>query len=418
MLIVKWSKHLEWEVNIWGSKNAVLPIIASSLLIEGQIKLTNVPDIKDVHTFLDILEWIWVKYKFKNNSLSLDCSDLKHSDFDLDKIKKIRVSILLLAPLLHRLWKISIPTPGWCNLGKRPIESHLKWLENIWYKCKVKDETIKLSWKTEWWDRVINAWFWVTVTENLIVANVLRKWKTTIMMSALEPHVVDLVDFLNKAWAKIELKYDHRIEITWVKELSKKISYKVCSDYIQSGTYAIIWALASKKYIDIKNARIWDLYSFIQKLHEAWVKTEDLWNDTLRVYRAKKLNSLSIQTNIFPWFPTDLQSPFAILMTQAEWISKIHEVLFEWRLGFFVELEKMNANIAVLNPHQAVIFWKSKLYWNAEVTSWDLRAWAAMVIAWLISAWETKVTNVEYIHRWYENLVENLKSLWADIQEI
>ncbi len=236
-------------------------------------------------------------------------------------------------------------------------------------------------------------------------------------MSAIEPHVMNLVDFLRKAWADIKIRYNHVIIVTWVEKLTADYEFDIVSDYIESWTFMIIWALLSKDYIDIKNARFDDLYAFIQKLKDAWVKVENLWNDTARVYRCNNLKAVDIQTNIFPWFPTDVQSPFAVLMTQANWTSKIHEVLFEWRLNFLVELDKMWWHTAVLNPHEALIFWKMDLK-AAEVTSWDLRAWAAMVIAWMLATWTTKVTQVEYILRWYEKFVEKLQALWADIKII
>jgi UDP-N-acetylglucosamine 1-carboxyvinyltransferase len=145
------------------------------------------------------------------------------------------------------------------------------------------------------------------------------------------------------------------------------------------------------------------------------VKFEDLWNDTLRVYRSENLKSVKIQTNIHPWFPTDLQSIFAILMTQSEWESRIHEVLYEWRLGWLVELEKMWANLKLINPHEAKIFGKTSFNWE-YVTSWDLRAGCAVVIAWLLAEGTTHVTNIVYIKRWYENFLGNLQELWADIE--
>lgn len=417
MLIIKWWNKLSWTVKVWGSKNASLPIIAWALLIKGKLTLKNVPEIWDVFTFIDILNWIWVKTKFENNILEMDSNILNKSWFDLEKMKKIRVSILLLAPLLQRLWKISIPTPGWCNLWKRPVDSHLNWLRDIWYEYNVDEDWISLEWKTISWDIEISAWLWVTSTENLIVANVLRNWKTTIKMSAIEPHVMNLIDFLRTAWANIHIRYDHTIIVEWVDDLKSDFEFDVISDYIQSWTYIIMWALASKEYLDIENARIDDLFSFIEKLRETWVKIEDLWNDKIRVYKCDELKPISIQTNIFPGFPTDLQSPFAILMSMASGQSNIHEVLFEWRLNWLVELEKMWWHIANLNPHQAIIFWPTPLKW-ALVTSWDLRAWSAMVIAWLIAKWETRVTNVKYIFRWYENFVSTLKNLWADIEEV
>jgi len=423
MLVVKWTKELSGEINIGWSKNAALPIMAAALLIKGKITLNKVPEIQDVFTYLDILKGIWVKYEFNNNKLILDSTNLKNTDFDLEKIKKIRVSVLLLAPLLERLWNVSIPTPGGCNLWARSIFSHLKWLENIGYKYEYKQDEnwsdlVYLSGKSKTWDLVIDAWFWVTPTENLIVANVLRKWQTTIKLSAIEPHVLNLIDFLRKAWAEIFIRYDHTIIINWVEELKADFDFDIISDYIQSGTYIIIATLTAKDYIDIKNARIDDLYAFLEKLREAWVKFEDLWNDVLRVYRAKNLKATNIQTNIFPGFPTDLQSPFAVLQTQANWVSKIHEILFEWRLNWLVELETMWLNMSILNPHEAQIIWPVKFKSWKTVTSWDLRAWASMIIAALITDWITKIEKVEYIHRWYEKIVENLTKLWALIEEV
>jgi UDP-N-acetylglucosamine 1-carboxyvinyltransferase len=228
---------------------------------------------------------------------------------------------------------------------------------------------------------------------------------------------MNLIDFLRKAGADIKIRYNHEIIITWVYLLKSNFTFDIVSDYIESGTYMVIWALASKDYIDIIDARISDLYTYIEKLKEAWVKVKDLWNDILRVYKAEKLKAVKIQTNIFPGFPTDLQSPFTVLLTQAKWESKIHEVLFEWRLNFLVELEKMWTKYTLLNPHEAIISWPNNLRWWVTLTSWDLRAWAAVVIAWLIAEWETKITNIQYIFRWYENFVEKLQKLWADIME-
>lgn len=419
MIKVKWWNLLSGKVKISWSKNAALPLIAASLLINGKVTLHNVPKIGDVLTLLDILRDIWVDYKFEWNTLFLDNSNLEPKLFDYSKIKKIRASILLLGPLLYRFKKISIPFPGWCIIGKRPIDSHLDGLHALGYNVSFVDNHIDISGTLDAGDKIINAWFWVTATENLIVANIFRTGHTTIKMSALEPHVLNLVDFLNAAGADIVINHTHHIHINWVEKLENIVEFDVIADYIESGTFMVIWALAAKDYIDIEDARIEDLYSFIEKLREAWIKIEDLWNDVARVYRADKIKAIELQTNIFPGFPTDLQSPFAILLSQAEWISKIHEVLFEWRLNFLVELDKLWGHTAILNPHQALIFGKTELKArNTTVTSWDLRAGAAMIIAGLIAEGETFITNVEYIERWYENFVPKLKTLGADLEFI
>lgn len=416
MLIIKGNNKLSGVVKVSGSKNAALPIIWASLLLAGKVKLNNVPKIGDVKTFLDILENIWVVYSWEENTLFLDATNLNNDNLNFEKIKKIRSSIFLLSPLLYFFKSINIPFPGGCKIWKRPIDAHLNWLKAIWYDYELDWDNIKLNWETQSGDKILNAWFWVSSTENLIVANVLRNGKTTIKNSAIEPHVMNLISFMREAWANIDIRYNHEIIITWVEKLASNLEFDIVSDYIEAWTYMVIAALVSEKYLDIKDARIEDLYTFIEKLKDAWVVVEDLWDDTLRVYRAKNLKPVSFQTNIFPGFPTDLQSPFAILQSQAFWTSRIHEVLFEWRLNFLVELEKMTAKIAILNPHEAIIFWPNKLKWTT-VTSWDLRAGMAMIIAGLIAEGETKVTNVEYIYRGYENFVEKLKNLWADITE-
>ncbi len=180
MFEVKESKNLTWEVTISGSKNAALPILAASLLVRWKLKLNNLPKIWDVLTFLEIISTIWATYDFDWNTLNLDTSNLDITNLNADMIKKIRASILLLSPLLHHFWNISIPFPGWCSIWKRPIDAHLNWLKAIWYDYLTSEKEIKITWKALSWDVVINAWFWVTSTENLIVANVLRPWTTTI----------------------------------------------------------------------------------------------------------------------------------------------------------------------------------------------------------------------------------------------
>lgn len=418
MFKIRWWKALSGEVKISGSKNAALPILWAALLVNGKVTLHGMPKIGDVMTFLEIMKDVWVEYNFEWNTLHFDSSNLRKDNLDIEKLKKIRASIFLLAPLLHFFGSISMPLPGWCVIGKRPIDDHINGLKRIGYSAKHTDEAIELDGNVESGDRILNAGFSVSGTENLLVANVLRKGKTTIELAAIEPHVINLIDFLRAAGANIKMRYNHTIIVEWVDRLTDNFEFDVVADYIQSGTYMVLAALASEEYLDIHNARIEDLFVFIEKLKEAGVKVEDLWNDTLRVYKAEKLQAVKIQTNIFPGFPTDIQAPFGVLMTQAEGTNKIHEVLFENRLNFLYELEKMGANVAILNPHEALVFGKKQLKGNVSLTSWDLRAGAAVVIAALIAQWETTVTNVEYIHRGYEDFVETLQRLWADIEEI
>ena len=362
---------------------------------------------------------MWVKCTLDNGKLAIDSCHIQAEALDFYKIKSLRASILLIGPLLYTFGSITIPFPGWCQIWKRPIDDHLKWFEDIWFVITLDGDNIVLEWKPREWNVYLNAWFWVTTTENLILASVLRKWKTYIYMSAIEPHVMNLVEFLRCAWANISIAYNHTIIIEWVEDLKWNFHFSIISDYIESGTYMVAWALLAKDSITIENARTEDLYTFMEKLAEAWVKIErDKKTDSVRVYKASIIKPVSIQTNIFPGFPTDLQSLFSVLMTQADGMSKIHEVLFEGRLNFLVELEKLGASFALLNPHEAVIFWKTSLKWWTTLTSWDLRAWVAVVLAALLAKGDTYVTNVVYIYRWYEDLVGKLQRLGASIEEV
>ncbi|MCK9271987.1 UDP-N-acetylglucosamine 1-carboxyvinyltransferase [Candidatus Gracilibacteria bacterium] len=417
MLKIAGGQRLSGEVMISGSKNASLPIIAASLFMD-KVTLNNVPRIGDVLTFLEIIKSLNVRVDFVGNTLKLDTTAISLDNFNIELIKKIRVGILLLPILLYKFGEVNIPYPGGCNIGKRPIDEHLRGLEAIGYKNFDGEDFVRLSGDLGVGDRVLNGGFAVTATENLITANVLRSGKTTLALAAIEPHVIDLVNFLKKAGADIEVGFDHTIIINGVKNLSKEVEYSVVSDYIESGTFIIFGALCSDKFIDIVNPRVEDLSSFLLKAKEVGVKFEDLGNNKLRVYNScSSLKAIKVQTNIFPGFPTDLQSPFSILLTQAEGISKIQEIMYEGRLNYLVEIEKMKGHPAILNPHEALIFGKTPLR-ATTVSSWDLRAGVAMIIAGLIATGDTYITNVEYIDRGYEDIIGKIQKLGAIIERV
>ena len=253
----------------------------------------------------------------------------------------------------------------------------------------------------------MNAYFSVGSTIVLLLSALKRNGTTRIELAAYEPHVMNMIDVLRDTGADISLRYDHTIIIK-PKELKKHLSGTVIGDYIVSGTLAIIGALTSKEYIDIHDARVEDLSAFLHSIEKMGVKFEIKSEDTLRVYRSKNLKATNIQTNIYPGFPTDLQSPTAILMSQAEGVSRIHEVLFEGRLNWLVELEMMRGHVALMNPHEAMIFGKTPLC-GAKVSSWDLRSGAAMLIAGMIASGTTELDNVSHIERGYEDFVERLQ---------
>ena len=370
-------------------------------------------------TFLEIIKSLNVDVQFKNNTLTFDTTKMSMENLNRDLIKKIRVGIFLFPALLKRFWELSIPYPGGCNIGKRPITEHLRAFEAFGYFGDGTGENINFKGKSSDTDVEISAGFAVTATENAIMMAAFQPKKTTIRLAAIEPHVMNLIDFLKKIWAKIEVTFDHTIIIEGITNIPKNAETHVIHDYIESGTFIILGALCSNPSITVRNARISDLTFFLEKCQEAGIKMDlDHKNDSIIVYNSREnLKAINIQTNIYPGFPTDLQSPFALLLSQAEWVSRVHEVLFEGRLNWLVELEKMKWHIAIMNPHEALIFGKTNLR-GATVSSWDLRAGVTMILAGLIASGETYITNVEYIERWYEDIVGKIAKLWATIEKI
>lgn len=410
---ITWGAQTRWEIWVSGSKNAALPLIASTLLFETA-ELTNVPDISDVHLMKDILESLGSKVSFEKNTFTIDNSALNLTNLRQELFKKARATYYLIPPLLSRFGEVSLTYPGGCSIGKRPIDGIVKGLENLGYASSQIDEILSFRGQSHADNTSVNAYFSVGSTIVLILAALGRTGTTTIELAAYEPHVMNVIELLREAGADIALRYDHTIIIK-PTTLKKHLTGKVISDYIVSGTLAIIGALTAEEYIDIHDARIGDLSAFLTSIEKMWVRFEKK-DDTLRVYRSKNLTAANIQTNIYPGFPTDLQSPTAILMSQADGVSRIHEILFEGRLNWLVELEKMRGHIALMNPHEAMIFGKTALR-GTKVSSWDLRSGAAMLIAGMIASGTTELDNVSHIERGYENFVERLQGIGAKIQK-
>jgi UDP-N-acetylglucosamine 1-carboxyvinyltransferase len=417
MLKISWPQSLSGTVQISGSKNAALPLIACGLFFD-HFTLHNVPKIGDVLTFLSIIESLWVKIEWEWNTIYLDSTKMSIHNLDREKIKKIRVGIFLFPALLTRFGWLDIPYPGGCNIGKRPVDEHLSAFASYGYENMGEGENIAFQWSDHGRDVTIRASFAVTATENILMIAAFRKGKTTIELGAIEPHVMNLIDFLRSLGVQIDIDYKHNIVIYGSIIDRKKAETTVIHDYIESGTFVILGALTAEPSIRIEWARVGDLTAFLGKCADAGVRYDTPDDSTIIVYNSRSsLKPVNIQTNVFPGFPTDLQSPFALLLTQAEGISRIHEVLFEGRLNWLIEIEKMKGHIAIMNPHEAMIFGRTHLK-GTTVSSWDLRAWVTMILAGMIARWETLITNVEYIDRGYEDIVGKIAKLWGVIETV
>lgn len=418
MLSITWPQNLSGTVQISGSKNAALPLIACGLFFK-EFTLHNVPRIGDVLTFLEIIKSLNIDVSFEWNTLTMNTQGMSLEHINTDLVKKIRVGIFLFPALLKRFWKLEIPYPGGCNIGKRPIDEHLHAFKSYGYEDTGKDENISFTGKDHGKNTTLRANFSVTATENILMMAAFRSGKTTVELAAIEPHVINLVTFLQSIGVDITVGYNHKITVNGTSDIPLTAETTVIHDYIESGTFVVLWALTADPSLCIKGARIEDLRSFLGKCRDAWVRFDlDEERDTITVYNSRtSLKPVSFQTNIFPWFPTDLQSPFSLLLTQAEGISRIHEIIFEGRLNWLIEIEKMKWHIAIMNPHEAMIFGKTHLR-GATVSSWDLRAGVTMILAGMIARGETKITNVEYIERGYEDIIGKIQKLWWKIEQI
>lgn len=413
--IVEGQKKLIGSVQVSGSKNAVLPILCATLLTTQECIIKNVPDIADVQGMLSLLKSLGSKVSFSNNTVVIQTNSIKPTSLFNETIRKMRASILLAGPILAKYGEIKMDFPGGCVLGKRSMDAHTFGFKKM--GVEVLDEVKKLHLKTKKLKgtTIIMPEMSVTATENLVMAAVLAKGQTQIRLAACEPHVQDLCYLLNKMGAKIKGIGTNYLTIEGVNKL-KGVEYRVIGDYLEAGTFAIAAPMTGGD-IEIKGFNTVDLDSLWQKMDEAGVYV-DLKNTSARVKFKGQLQPVKmVKTAVYPGFPTDLQAPFTVLLTQANGVSKIFETLFEGRLNYLFELEKMGARVEFLNPHQAIIIGPTKLK-GLPIASCDIRAGAAMVIAALGAQGVTEISNIQYIDRGYEKLDEKLISLGAKIERV
>ena len=413
-LVINGPNKLSGEVSVSGSKNATLPIIAATILINDQVTLKNVPKIKDVELLLEILKSIGARFSFKDNLLKIDTSKIECSDPSPELVRKLRASIVLIAPLLAKNKRVRIPHPGGCLIGSRPIDVHLNTLKAMGSEVKTENDFYELG-AESLSSRKVCCEFSVTGTENVIMAAVLTKGETEISLAAAEPHVQDLCNFLNKAGAEISGIGTHNLKINGVQKLHN-LSYSIIPDQIESGTFAIA-AIATKSEVLIKG--------FIKDHHESLLSKFDLIGVNYKIIDSNKiiilpshnLRPFKIRTEVYPGFPTDLQAPMAVLATQAGGSTEIYETIFEGRLGYINELSKMGASCIVRDAHHATITGPTPLY-GARITSFDLRAGATLIIAALIAQGESRLDQIEIIDRGYEKIEEKFKKLGAKIKRV
>lgn len=414
--VIQGGHPLKGSVRVSGSKNAALPILAATLLTDKPCVLRNVPNIADIHTIISMLRALGSSVSFKNHTVKIQTKKIIRGKISTELGCKMRASVLLLGPLVARTGNAHLPYPGGCVLGARPIDTHAYVLNQLGVKEVKTKQRNEINFKG--FPRASDVTmpeFSVTATENAIMAASLTKGKTVIRLAAIEPHVQDLCQFLIKLGVKIDGVGSHILTITGKNKLSGA-THSITPDYLEVGTF-VIAGLLTKGDVTVKGIVPSHLDAFWNLLREMKVPFE-LKKNYVRVKPVKEFNHCKrLQTNVFPGFPTDLQAPFAVLLTQAKGESNIHETLFDGRFNYFPDLVRMGAKIEKVNPHQAIVFGPTKLK-GSKVKSWDIRAGAAILLAALAAKGTSTVTDVHYIDRGYEKFDEKLRKLGAKIKRV
>ncbi|AEB30352.1 UDP-N-acetylglucosamine 1-carboxyvinyltransferase [Carnobacterium sp. 17-4] len=415
-IVVRGGKHLAGTVKVEGAKNAVLPILAASILAsKGQSKLTNVPILSDVFTINEVLSHLNLTVDFNETEkeITLDATKELHYEAPFEYVSKMRASIVVMGPLLARLGHAKVALPGGCAIGTRPIDLHLKGFEAMGAEVHIENGYIEA-----FADQLKGAHIYldfpsVGATQNIMMAATLAKGTTTIENVAREPEIVDLANFLNRMGAKVVGAGTESIRIEGVTELTGT-EHSIIPDRIEAGTFMIA-AAVTKGNIFIEDAVAEHNKPLISKLKEMGVQFKDEDNG-LRVIGPDKLKATDVKTMPHPGFPTDMQAQMTIAQVFAEGTSTMKETVFENRYMHMEELRRMNAEFKI-EGQTLVIYGPSELQ-GAEVAATDLRAAAALIIAGLVSKGYTRVTHLEYLDRGYYEFHKKLQGLGADVERI
>lgn len=415
-LIVKGGTRLVGAVKTSGAKNAVLPIIAASILGTTPSHLDEVPMLEDVHTISEVLKCLGlaVKCSPEKNVLDIDSTEITSYEAPYELVRTMRASFLVMGPLLARIGKARISMPGGCAIGARPIDIHLKGFEALGVKIEQGHGYIEASAPEGLKGTSIYFDFpSVGATENIMMAASLAEGTTILENAAEEPEIVDLANYLNKMGAKIRGAGTDTIRIEGVDKLHGA-DYTIIPDRIEAGTYMIAAAMTGGDVV-VENVLPEHQKPLIAKLREAGaVVEEDI--DKVRVIGKNPLKAVSIKTLPYPGFPTDMQAQMMAMMVIAEGRSKVTETVFENRFMHVVELNRMGAQIST-EGRSAVIDGPCKLT-GCDVRATDLRAGAAMILAGLVAEGTTRIGDLHHIDRGYENIVAKLKNLGADIERV
>lgn len=411
-IIIEGGHRLSGEVRISGAKNSVLAIMPAAILADGPCIINNIPDIADVKYVETMLEHLGAEVSLAGttDALIIDTKKVTSRPLDLPIVSKMRASYYFIGALLARFGEATLPYPGGCEIGARPIDLHKKGLEALGARFEIKHGIIHVSAEKLKGARIYFDVISVGATINVMIAAAKAEGTTIIENAAKEPYIVDTANFLNAMGAKIHGAGTDTIRIVGVPALHP-CEHMIIPDQMEAGTYMIA-AAATKGDVTLTNVIPSHLEAISAKLTEMGVSIEE-GEDTVRVYTDKRTKGTNIKTMPYPGFPTDMQQPMSVLLAISTGTSLVTENIFESRFKYLNELQRMGALINI-EGQIAVIEGVSELS-GAPVSAHDLRAGAALVVAGLVADGETVIENVNYIDRGYERLEEKLTSLGASI---
>jgi len=412
-IIVRGGKALTGNVKVSGAKNAVLPIIAASILAEeGTCVISDVPALDDVRTICDLLKTMGISLTYDHEVLTINASKLTSVEASYELVRKMRASFLVMGPLLARKGKARVALPGGCAIGTRPIDQHLKGFEAMGAKIEIGQGFIEATVQ----GRLKGAKIYLDIasvgaTENIMMAAALAEGTTVIENAAEEPEIVDLANFLNRMGAKIRGAGTGSIRIEGVEKMTG-CTHCVIPDRVEAGTFMVAAAITGGD-VFVEGAICDHLKSVTAKLREMGVEVDEQENG-IRVRRSGALKAVDLKTLPYPGFPTDMQSQMMALLLVSEGTSIVTETVFENRFMHVEEFRRMNANIKI-EGRSAIVEGGSKLT-GSKVAATDLRAGAALVLAGLVSEGVTEVSALHHIDRGYVNFTEKLLALGADVE--
>ena len=410
-ILIEGGKGLSGEVNVSGAKNAVLPLMAACILNSGVNSFTNVPDLADVRTMIELLEIIGAKIEFENGNLSIDSTGINNWEAPYELVRTMRASVLVLGPLIARLGKARVSLPGGCAIGERPIDQHMKGLSILGSKIKIEEGYVEATAKELQGGIIPFDVSTVTGTENIMLSAVIAKGETLILNAACEPEIVELANFLNNMGANIEGAGTDIITINGVDNLKPVKNHEVMPDRIEAGTFMVAAAL-NQGDLTINNCKFEHLGALSGKLIQTGaevIKTEN----GIRVVGVDKPRSIDFTTLPYPGFPTDMQAQMMTLMCLSSGLSIITETIFPQRFMHTGELRRMGAEIKLVG-NSAVVRGVSQIS-AAPIMASDLRASASLILAGIAAKGKTEVSRVYHLDRGYERMDKKLEQVGARI---